>query len=179
MLAQAARAMVSIQSASGAVGSGFLLANGVLVSSAHQLVNDKVMVVLPDGSKQVPRDILVDTELDLAIARVSINADQAMVLRPEKVVLGETVYALGNPLGLGLTATQGIVSAEPGAVGREHLIQTDAAINAGNSGGALIDTRGRVVGMVSTRTVLGAGIGFAVSSQAIARFVRQIEVEEP
>src|SRR5205085_5789193 len=112
----------------------------------------------------------VDPDSDLAVLAVDPKGLQPIVIGDVKALaVGDVVLAVGNPLGVGQTVTQGIVS----AVGRkgiginpiENFIQTDAAINPGNSGGALIDTAGRLVGINSAILSRGGGsegIGFAI-----------------
>ena len=127
---------------------------------------------LADGRRAQARVVGTDPETDLAVLRIRL--DNLPVIRfgkPAEMRVGDTVLAIGNPFGVGLTVTQGIVS----AVGRkqlrlstfENFIQTDAAINPGNSGGALVDANGNLIGIntaIYSRSGGSMGIGFAISA---------------
>jgi serine protease DegQ len=131
---------------------------------------DAIQVVLADGRKQAASVVGTDPETDLAVIR--IKADQLPVIalgHAEDARVGDVVLAIGNPFGVGQTVTLGIIS----ALGRnnlhinhfENFIQTDAAINFGNSGGALIDSRGNLLGInaaIYSQSGGSVGIGFAI-----------------
>ena len=154
------------------LGSGVLIdRDGYVVTNNHVVAGaNELAVALPDGSLRPTRLIGVDPDSDLALLKI-----EAAGLTPitfgdlRSVAVGDVVLAVGNPLGVGQTVTQGIIS----ALGRkgiginpiENFIQTDAAINPGNSGGALIDTSGRLIGINSAILSRGGGsegIGFAI-----------------
>jgi serine protease DegQ len=144
---------------------GFILTNNHVVEAA-----DEIEVVLADGRKAPARVVGTDPETDLAVIRIEAKNLPVIVLgHAEQARVGDVVLAIGNPFGVGQTVTMGIIS----AVGRNNLhinqfedfIQTDAAINFGNSGGALIDTRGNLIGINSaiySQTGGSVGIGFAI-----------------
>ncbi|MES3022701.1 MAG: Do family serine endopeptidase [Pseudomonadota bacterium] len=144
---------------------GYILTNNHVVDAA-----DDIEVVLADGRKAAARIVGADPETDLAVIRVDLRALPAVTLGAvEQVRVGDVVLAIGNPFGVGQTVTLGIVS----ALGRnnlrinhiENFIQTDAAINFGNSGGALVDTNGNLIGINSaiySQTGGSVGIGFAI-----------------
>ncbi len=173
VLQRASAAVVNLQTSDAAVGSGFVLADGLIVTSAHLAAGKRLLIVFQDGRRVPWQTLHVDQELDLAIARTEGADLPHLMLRADTPGLGETVLALGNPFGLGLTVTRGIVSAQPRAIGRVHRLQTDAAINPGNSGGPLIDQQGRVVGMISARASIGSGIGFAIPAAAIRKVLEE------
>ena len=123
---------------------------------------------------------------DVAVLRINTEEELAAVTiaNSDLLKVGDIVFAIGNPLEISLTATQGIVSAIGrnslnilGRGGYENFIQTDAAINLGNSGGALIDAWGRLVG-INTAIVSGSGgsigIGFAIPSNMTLRIARNL-----
>ena len=172
MLQRVGFAVVNLRTSDASVGSGFLVADGLVVTSAHLAAEEDLWVEVPDAGRQRWQGLSTDDELDLAIGRIAAPGDACLDLREDQPRLGETVYALGNPFGLGLTVTRGIISAEPRAIGKTHRVQTDAAINPGNSGGPLIDTNGRVVGVVSARAAIGSGIGFAVPVNTLRELLR-------
>ena len=144
---------------------GYILTNNHVVASA-----DEIEVVLADGRKAPAKVVGTDPETDLAVIRIEAKNLPVIVLgHAEQARVGDVVLAIGNPFGVGQTVTMGIIS----AVGRnnlhinqfENFIQTDAALNFGNSGGALIDTRGNLIGINSaiySQTGGSVGIGFAI-----------------
>jgi len=154
------------------------LGSGVIVDGAgHVVTNNHVIrdaseirVQLADGRVATPSVVGIDPDTDLAVLKIDLPELPVMPLgRSDGLRAGDVVLAIGNPLGLSQTVTQGIVS----AVGRGSLrlatfadfIQTDAAINFGNSGGALIDTEGELVGIntaVLAQALGTEGIGFAI-----------------
>src|SRR6266545_4594605 len=146
------------------LGSGVLIdAAGFVVTNNH-VVQDatELAVALPDGTLRPTKVIGVDPDSDLALLKIDAKGLQPIAIGDVKsLAVGDVVLAVGNPLGVGQTVTQGIVS----ALGRkgiginpiENFIQTDAAINPGNSGGALIDTAGRLVGINSAILSRGGG----------------------
>ncbi len=144
---------------------GYILTNNHVVEAA-----DEIEVVLADGRKAAARIVGTDPETDLAVIRVDLKNLPVIVLgQAEQARVGDVVLAIGNPFGVGQTVTMGIIS----ALGRnnlhinhfENFIQTDAAINFGNSGGALIDANGNLLGINSaiySQTGGSVGIGFAI-----------------
>ncbi|PWF55209.1 Do family serine endopeptidase [Massilia glaciei] len=144
---------------------GYILTNNHVVDAA-----DDIEVVLADGRKAAARIVGADPETDLAVIRVDLRGLPAVTLgQSERARVGDVVLAIGNPFGVGQTVTLGIIS----ALGRnnlrindiENFIQTDAAINFGNSGGALVDTNGNLIGINSaiySQTGGSVGIGFAI-----------------
>lgn len=153
------------------LGSGVIVSrDGYLLTSNHVIQGaDEIFVSLADGRESVARVVGTDPETDLALLRISLaDLPYTDIGEDKPVHVGDVVLAIGNPLGVGQTVSMGIVS----ATGRSHLgiatfenfIQTDAAINQGNSGGALIDTRGNLVGI--NTAILSSnggwqGIGFS------------------
>ena len=144
---------------------GYILTNNHVVAAA-----DEIEVVLADGRKAPAKVVGTDPETDLAVIRIAASNLPVIVLgHAEQARVGDVVLAIGNPFGVGQTVTMGIIS----AVGRnnlhinqfENFIQTDAAINFGNSGGALIDTSGNLIGIntaIYSQTGGSVGIGFAI-----------------
>jgi serine protease DegQ len=164
------------------LGSGVIVSADGLILTNHHVIEgaDQIEVALADGRRASARIIGTDPESDLAVLRVKLDGLPAVEFgSPSTLRVGDAVLAIGNPFGVGLTVTQGIVS----ALGRDQLnltlfedfIQTDAAINPGNSGGALVDTQGRLVGIntaIYSRDGGNMGIGFAISAD-LARKVLQ------
>jgi serine protease DegQ len=157
---------------SASLGSGVIVSpDGYILTNNHVVEDaDDIEVGLADG-RTVPAKIVgTDPETDLAVIRIAERKLPVMLLgHPEQAKVGDVVLAIGNPFGVGQTVTMGIIS----AVGRnnlhinhfENFIQTDAAINFGNSGGALVDTSGNLLGINSaiySQTGGSVGIGFAI-----------------
>ena len=144
---------------------GYILTNNHVVEGA-----DEIEVVLTDGRKAPAKIVGLDPETDLAVIKVDLDKLPVIVLgQSELARVGDVVLAIGNPFGVGQTVTMGIIS----ALGRnnlhinsfENFIQTDAAINFGNSGGALVDTRGNLIGIntaIYSQSGGSVGIGFAI-----------------
>lgn len=171
-------------SGSGAVidHQGHILTNFHVVEDSNE-----IEVTLAGGEQRKARMIGHDAEHDIAILQI---VDPPAELYPielgasDNLKVGQRVYALGNPFGLERTITTGIISALnrtlPSRVqGRElkSIIQTDAALNPGNSGGPLLDTSGRLIGMnvaIATKSGQNAGLGFAIPINRIARFVPEL-----
>ena len=162
--------------ADGAVGSGFVATDGGLILTASHVVgrSETVTLRLQDGTSISGTVVAVDKSIDTAVIRADESA--AADLKPlplgalADVQVGEMTIAIGSPFGLSQTVTTGIVSAlgrtVPTPMGELHdLIQTDAAINSGNSGGPLIDGEGRAIGIntaIASASGGSDGIGFAV-----------------
>jgi Do/DeqQ family serine protease len=168
-----------------ALGSGVILSSDGLVVSNYHVVGgaNEIRVVLADRREFGATVLLADEEADLAVLRLDGAHDlPALPLRDsDNIEVGDLVLAIGNPFGIGQTVSSGIVSglARSGLSiegGRGYFIQTDAAINPGNSGGPLVDMSGRLVGIntaILSRSGGSNGIGFAIPSNLVARFLDQ------
>jgi serine protease DegQ len=154
------------------LGSGVIVsADGYILTNYHVIEGaDEIEVGLADGRKAAASIVGTDPETDLAVIRIKADKLPVIVLGDMSAArVGDVVLAIGNPFGVGQTVTLGIIS----ALGRnnlhinhfENFIQTDAAINFGNSGGALVDTHGNLLGINSaiySQTGGSVGIGFAI-----------------
>ena len=169
------------------LGSGVIVdPKGTIVTNQHVIAGaDSIRVQLADGRISDAAVVGQDPDTDLAILRLSIDKLPVMPLgRSDTLRVGDIVLAIGNPYGLSQTVTQGIVSAtgrgQLGLATFENFIQTDAAINLGNSGGALIDAHGNLVG-INTAVLNSAyggpeGIGFAIPVNLVRGVMEQILV---
>lgn len=154
------------------VGSGVVVhESGLIVTNAHVVAQaSDVRITFADGTERPARPIAVDTEHDLAILKVEAPGPLAVqpLGRSDDIMIGETVIAIGNPLGLQHTVTQGIVSALDRTleisedVVHRGLIQTDAPINPGNSGGPLLNVNGELIGINTAIRGDAQNIGFAI-----------------
>jgi S1-C subfamily serine protease len=164
-------------SASGAGSAVAFTPDGYLVTSAHVVAGtDRGMAAFTEGSERDFRIVGRDPLSDLAVVRVEGDVQSAPLGDARRLRVGHLVIAIGNPLGFAGTVTAGVVSAlgrslaaRDGRTSRlvENVIQTDAALNPGNSGGALADSAGRVVGI--NTAVAGVGLGLAVPIDGATR----------
>ena len=163
-----------------AAGSGVIIsADGYIVTNNHVVDGaDELTVSLTDNKEYSARIIGADKTTDLALIKIDgKNLPAITIANSDDVRVGEWVLAVGNPLGLNNTVTAGIISAKArtlGANGVESFIQTDAAINQGNSGGALVNTRGELVGinaMLYSQTGSNIGYGFAIPTAIMNKAV--------
>jgi serine protease Do len=169
----------------GALGSGVIVrADGYVLTNHHVIDGaDQVRVELSDGRSVKGEVVGSDAPSDLAVLKIDAHDLQTLTLGDsEQVRVGDVVLALGNPLGVGQTVTMGIVSAKGRATGMgdgsfEDFIQTDAPINQGNSGGALVSTRGELIGINSqivSPSGGNIGIGFAIPANMARNVMTQL-----
>ncbi len=170
-------------------GSGAVIdRQGHILTNFHVVENAEEIEVTLGGGKQRPAKLIGhDAEHDIAILKVDASPDELYPIAfgtSDNLRVGQRVYALGNPFGLEGSITTGIISALnrtlPSRVPNRELqsiIQTDAALNPGNSGGPLLDTSGRIIGMnvaIATKSGQNAGLGFAIPINRIARFIPEL-----
>jgi serine protease DegS len=153
------------------LGSGVIVSEQGLVLTSRHIISgaDEILVLLHDGRSGLAEVIGSDPDTDLAVLQIGLDNIQAIAFgNPDRARVGDVVLAIGNPYGFGHSVSQGIIS----ALGRyglnlstyEDFIQTDAAINQGNSGGALIDTQGQLLGInaaIYSANGESTGIGLA------------------
>lgn len=165
------------------LGSGVIVnGDGYVLTNNHVIANaDDIQVLLYDGRIAKATLVGADEETDLAVLKIDASNLPVIHIADQNTVrAGDVVLAIGNPLGLNQTVTMGIVS----AIGRqlssgspEDFIQTDAAINLGNSGGALVNTRGELVGintLLIGKAANAEGIGFAIPVGSAKKVLDQI-----
>lgn len=165
-------------------GSGVIIStDGYIVTNNHVVADaDELTITLNDNKEYSARIIGTDKTTDLALIKITASNLPALPIGDsDKLKVGEWVLAVGNPFNLNSTVTAGIVSAKArslGANGIESFIQTDAAINAGNSGGALVNTRGELVGinaMLYSQTGSYSGYGFAIPTTIMNKVVADLK----
>ncbi|MFI5891505.1 S1C family serine protease [Actinoplanes sp. NPDC051513] len=175
---------------SSALGSGVIISSdGLILTNNHVIDSDGTVSVRLSSGKTVPAKVVAtDSTHDLALVQATglSGLTPATFGTDDSVVVGDTVLAFGAPLGLENTVTSGIVSAldrsvDTGTEKLSGLIQTDAAINEGNSGGALVDTSGQVIGInvaiaTASNTDSGSiGVGFAIPAGTVTSVIKQLE----
>ncbi|MFA5676952.1 MAG: trypsin-like peptidase domain-containing protein [Pseudomonas sp.] len=166
------------------LGSAVILRqDGYLVTNNHVVAGaDGILVALQDGREAMAELIGTDPETDIAVLKIDLpDLPVATLSKGEQLHTGDIVLAIGNPFGLGQTVTKGIISAtgrnQLGLNTYEDFIQTDAAINQGNSGGALIDAYGRLIGIntaIFSQSGGSQGIGFAIPAPLAVNVMEQI-----
>lgn len=171
-----------------ALGSGVIInaAEGLIVTNHHVIDEaDEIRIALSDGREFNAKKLGSDPHTDLALLKIEDDFDNLTAIKlgdSDTMEVGDFAVAIGNPFGLGQTVTSGIIS----ALGRtglnieniENFIQTDAAINSGNSGGALVNLKGELIGI--NTAILGPnggniGIGFAIPSNMVRTVIYQLE----
>jgi serine protease Do len=179
---QVSPAVVSVAQQEGGSGSGVVVrGDGVILTNAHVVgMSRTVRVGLADGRRVEGRVLGRDPAVDIAVVRIDVpNVPVAPIGDSDRLEVGQTAIAIGNPLGLERTVTTGVISAvnrSPRRIALDGLIQTDAAISPGNSGGPLLDSQGRVIGI--NTAVLNApgaqGLGFAVPINLAQNVAEQV-----
>lgn len=184
----AQRELLFLEVPSEGAGSG-----SVLDKSGHVLTNyhvvegaNEIRVTLQNGESYEGSVIGFDPPNDMAIVKINAPAEELVPIEfgdSSRLKVGQIVYAIGNPFGLERTMTTGIISSLnrslPGKAGRtmKSMIQLDAALNRGNSGGPLLDTHGRLIGMntaIASSTGENTGVGFAIPVDTVKRVVPQL-----
>lgn len=171
------------------LGTGAIISeNGYIITNWHLAGNkySSCYVTMEDGNVYNGNTVWADSDLDLAVVKISANNLKYLQLGDsDNIKIGETVYAIGNPIGIEFqrTVTKGIISGlnrtikieeNKNSSYMEGLIQTDASINQGNSGGPLINERGEVIGINSVKIETAEGIGFAIPINIIKPVVESL-----
>lgn len=174
----------------GGLGSGVIIdRDGHAITNAHVIQGEQTLrctVWFPQQDGTLRRTVIEDIEiiavnnhLDLALLRIPHpddgTYDFAPLEREESIELGQSVFAIGNPLGLERTLSQGVISTTQRSFDGLTYIQTDTAINPGNSGGPLFNTLGEVVGITNMKIMFGESLGFAIPTRYVKDFIRNRE----
>jgi serine protease Do len=161
---------------------GYILTNNHVVNGLSGMA-DKIAVVLSSGKSYPAKVIGVDPQTDLAVLKINYhNLPSPDWADSDQIQVGETAIAIGNPLEetLNNTVTVGVVSAKgrniklDGGIQLRNLIQTDASINLGNSGGPLLDLNGRIIGINTLIAAKSQGIGFSIPSNTVKNVAEQL-----
>ncbi|HEX3808986.1 MAG TPA: DegQ family serine endoprotease [Rhizomicrobium sp.] len=165
------------------LGSGIIVrADGIILTNNHVVANGQnIVVALADKREFKAKVLYADSHTDLAVLKIDTKGEKLPTIEfgdSDKLQVGDLVLAIGDPFGVGQTVTMGIVSAlartQISASDYQFFIQTDAAVNPGNSGGALVTTDGKLAGIntaIYSRTGENAGIGFAIPANFAKRVV--------
>ena len=175
----------------GGLGSGVIInAAGFAITNAHVIqgeTNLRVTVWIPQDDGTLRRTVIEDVEIvavnnhiDLALISIplidSVDEFSSVPLEvSESIEVGQPVFAIGNPLGLERSLSQGVISTTQRSFDGLTYIQTDTAVNPGNSGGPLFNTRGEVVGITNMGILFGEGLNFAIPARYVKDFIRNRE----
>ena len=174
----------------GGLGSGVILSrDGYAITNAHVVQGETnlratVWFAQSDGTlKRTDIDgvelVAINNHIDLALVKLKHPEGKDFMFAPvqdaEKLEIGQNVFAIGNPLGLERTLTQGVISTTQRSFDGLTYIQTDTPINPGNSGGPLFNTRGEVIGITNMGIRGGEALGFAIPSRYVKDFIRNRE----
>jgi len=165
------------------LGSGVIVSgNGYILTNHHVIAGaDDIVIELKDGRVSQASVVGTDPDTDIAVLKIELDSLPKLILTTSAGRVGDLVFAIGNPFGVGQTVTMGILSAtgrnQVGVTNYENFIQTDAAINPGNSGGALINVRGELIGIntaIFTRSGGSNGIGFAIPASIATDIMQEL-----
>jgi len=163
-------------------GTGFIINDeGYIVTNAHVLAGGSSVQAITSEQELINALFIgYDINFDIALLKIPGNYNALNLEDSNKIQIGEKVIAIGNPLGLQFSVSQGIVSGthREGINGLEAYIQTDAPLNPGNSGGPLINKQGKVVGINNFKISESESLGFALESNYIKDVVNQIAQQE-
>jgi len=182
-------AVIKVSTPSG-LGSGVIInEEGMAITNAHVVqgeTNLRATVWFPQTDGTLKRVVIEDVEimavnnhLDLALLKIKHPEGEQFTFAPleldQRLDIGMTVFAIGNPLGLERTLSQGVISTTQRSFDGLTYIQADAAINPGNSGGPLFNTKGEVIGITNMGILGGEALGFAIPSRYVKDFIRNRE----
>jgi serine protease Do len=181
IIEEAIKSVVTVRTNVGQ-GTGFIIdSSGYIVTNAHVLSEGTTVYVLDYNQNKINTEFIgYDAELDIALLKIPGTYEFLEFGSSDDVSVGEKVIAIGNPLGLQFSVSEGIVSGinRLGPNNLEAYIQTDAALNPGNSGGPLINKEGYVIGINNFKVSSGESLGFALESDYIIEAVNKISEEE-
>lgn len=160
------------------LGTGFIVhPEGYVVTNEHVIRGAAYIEVITSNKKSLPAEMIgYDALKDVALLKLNGTFESLDLADSDKLQAGRKVIAIGNPLGLSFTVTEGIVSGldRMGPSGKKEYIQTDVPLNPGNSGGPLIDTQGEVVGINNFKIGEAESLGFALKSNSLREAINSI-----
>jgi len=163
-------------------GSGFIISNeGYIVTNYHVIEDANSILITPYKKSSRSAELIgYDSSKDIALLKITGTHDYLDFADSDDVNIGEKVIAMGNPYGLSFSVTEGIVSAldRDGVAGDGLYIQTDVPLNPGNSGGALINKQGEVIGINNFKIADSENLGFALESNEAVDIINEISQDE-
>ncbi len=158
-------------------GTGFIISpDGYIITNHHVIARAQQIAALTYDKRVISARLIgYDSNRDIALLKIQGEYDYLELADSDDLNVGQKVIAIGNPLGLSFTVTEGIISAldREGPNGLEEYIQTDVSLNPGNSGGPLIDTRGKVIGVNNFKLGNAESLGFALESNMVRQVVNE------
>lgn len=177
IISEAVKSVVTVRTDK-SLGSGFVVdKRGYIVTNYHVIAGARQLAVATHDRQLIGATLVgTDKFRDLALLKIDANYPALSLSSSEKLQVGNKVIAIGNPLGLSFTVTEGIISGlhREGPNGLEEYIQTDVSLNPGNSGGPLIDTNGAVIGVNNFKVGDAESLGFALESNALKGAIREM-----
>ena len=177
IVTEAVKSVVTVRTDK-SLGSGFIVdTRGYVVTNYHVIAGARQIAVATHDRRLISATLIgTDTFRDLALLKIDESYPALPLGNSDKLQVGNKVIAIGNPLGLSFTVTEGIISGlnREGPNGLEEYIQTDVSLNPGNSGGPLIDTNGHVIGVNNFKVGDAESLGFALESAALKNAVLEM-----
>lgn len=159
------------------LGSGFAIGENCIITNAHVIANEKSIIITTYSGEQFSAEIYcIDNNLDITVLCVK-SEEMVTPLQPcYDIAVGDEVYAIGAPNSMAYTLTKGVVSSKDREVNSQSYIQTDAAINSGNSGGPLMNETGQVIGVNSYKMSDSEGIGLAIPIESVVSYLNENDI---
>lgn len=180
IIEESIKAVVTIKT-NVAQGTGFLITNdGYLLTNSHVLSGARYANIYTYENNAYSSSLIgYDLDLDIALLKIEGNFEKLELGDSDSVKIGEKVIAIGNPLGLSFSTSEGIISARDriGSNNLPYYFQTDASLNPGNSGGPLINKEGKVIGINNFKIISGESLGFALEINYARDIVNQISLK--
>ncbi len=170
---------VFVVTSGNSLGSGFAVGENCIVTNAHVLDNpNNILLTTYAGETHTAYLVGYDQEKDIAVLGVkNAKFTPLTVVDYKSLNTGDDVYAIGAPKSMAYTLTKGVISAKEREIGKYKYIQTDAAINEGNSGGPLLNDEGNVIGINTLKMLDSEGIGLAIPMTVISDFLKSLDIE--
>lgn len=165
--------------ADNAIGSGFAIGENCIITNAHVVKNANSITVSTYGGESYEASVYVlDRKLDLAVLTVSQDVFRPLPIADVNACkIGDDIYTIGSPNSMAYSLTKGVISAKDRKIGTHKYIQIDAAINAGNSGGPLLNENGEVLGVNTMKMSDSEGIGLSIPINAVCTFLTENSIE--
>lgn len=170
---------VFVVTSGNSLGSGFAVGENCIVTNAHVLDNpNNIVLTTYAGETHTAYLVGYDQDKDIAVLGVKDAKFTPLTIADyKKLNTGDDVYAIGAPKSMAYTLTKGVISAKEREIGKYKYIQTDAAINEGNSGGPLLNDEGNVIGINTLKMSNSEGIGLAIPMTVVSDFLKSLDIE--
>lgn len=177
--AEATYSSIFVITSGNSLGSGFSIGPNCIITNAHVISDENnVSVTTFNGEQYQAFVVAISSELDIAVLSVdSVSFETLSIGNLDDMNIGDDVYAIGAPNSMAYTLTKGCLSAKKRKYGSHTYIQTDAAINTGNSGGPLLNNDGKVIGVNSYKVSDAEGIGLAIPISTVISFLHDCNIE--